>query len=508
MRDADPAPVPGPRELRRVVRGMRRTSVANRPLLETLQNLYVAFFTALLAVVLVEPTAARALSDIGQRSGGPAQTAGLAPALATALLLAALGAGVRALAVLGPLVRDPAEATWLLASPVDRRGMLGPLAVVVLAGCAAVAALVASGCALVAGGWTPWWVLAGGTGGLAAGAAAVTTQGTGRSMGLRRLADVASVAAVVVLVTGLVGGFAHVRAGDDRLGSAGFGDDGLGSGALGPQLLRFGALGVLILLAAAMTAAVPRRLARLRRAELVAGAGLALGLRATVTGLDGSFIAETLRARRLLERGTVRLRPLRGHGEWALVAADARRARRAPRPLLTAIGAVPVVWTVGEVYGRLAATAALALLAWGGATSVAGGLRAISRSPALARSLPYDDQQLRLVHCAVPALGSFAVAVLTVPLGGHPGWWVGVATLVGVSGALRTARGRSPVRWELQATSPMGALPVGAVTSYLVGIDAVALGSLPWLVGAGPALSLGLPAVVVAVLLSWNRRSR
>lgn len=475
--------VPRARELRRSLRRARRRSGAARPIGDTLQDLYVAGFAVLMVSVVVAPTAARVLGDAGRRTTSP----GLALTLAVAALLAAAAAALRALTTVGPVVRDPADVTWLLASPASRAALLAPGAALLLTVTGAVGAVVGAACGVVAGaGLTDVgaWALGGGSVFAAGGAVAVAVQrGAGRHRRVRRAADVAAGVAALLLVAGLSGGTSRWQ-------------------VTTPWPIALGATGVAVL----ALLAVPRALPRLRRSELVAGAGLALGLRATVTALDGSFVAETLRTRRLLERAVVHPRRLAGHGLSAVTLADARRVSRSPRALLGAAALAPVAWALADLYGNLGAAAAVSLAAWGAAGQVAAGLRTVSRTAAVARSLPFSDADLRAAHAVVPALVCLAVTSAATAFTGRPAWTALAAALVGTAAVLRTAAGRSPISWGVQATSPLGSLPVGAVTSYLVGLDVAVLTTLPLLLGAGPILGIGVPALACVLLVRFNRR--
>jgi hypothetical protein len=53
----------------------------------------------------------------------------------------------------------------------------------------------------------------------------------------------------------------------------------------------------------------------------------------------------------------------------------------------------------------------------------------------------------------------------------------------------------------------MGAMPVGAVMSYVVGIDVVAVTAIPLLIGADPLLCLAVPLAAVLLLVRQRRRT-
>ena len=109
--------VPTARAVRKAMRRARGRSGAAKPIGETLQDVYITLFAIAMLVVLAGPSTSRVLSDVEVRAASPT----LAAAMVAATLLAAAGATLGALLLLGPVVRDPADATWLLSSPVRRR---------------------------------------------------------------------------------------------------------------------------------------------------------------------------------------------------------------------------------------------------------------------------------------------------------------------------------------------------------------------------------------------------
>jgi hypothetical protein len=52
----------------------------------------------------------------------------------------------------------------------------------------------------------------------------------------------------------------------------------------------------------------------------------------------------------------------------------------------------------------------------------------------------------------------------------------------------------------------MGAMPVGAVMSYVVGIDVVTVTAVPLLLRLDPLLCVGVPLFVALLLLRQRRR--
>jgi hypothetical protein len=112
---------------------------------------------------------------------------------------------------------------------------------------------------------------------------------------------------------------------------------------------------------------------------------------------------------------------------------------------------------------------------------LAGGLRLISRSPALRRALGGTDGSLKGIHIAVPAIGLAIWWTATVPAGGIPHLPVITGILVaGLLGAVYRTATRKPMTYDDgggggSAGSPIGPIPVNLIRQIFRGPDVVLL---------------------------------
>ncbi len=235
------------------------------------------------------------------------------------------------------------------------------------------------------------------------------------------------------------------------------------------------ALGVAALAVTATVRAV-RALPRLDRATLTAGTQLATAAVTAVTWLDPSLLSGMLEVRRWRKVGRVRSRPFRPWGRaWVLLQADLRRQVRRPTSL--------VLWGV-LVLGQYAAAvavpsmAAIAHLVGGylAADRLTGGLRTVCRSPGLRRALGGDEITVRLAHLVVPALGTVAWWLVTVPVGGAPPAVLQVVLVAGVIAAVYRAATRPPMRYGgAVVDTPFGLIPVDLLRQIVRGPDLLAV---------------------------------
>ena len=141
------------RAVRRQLRKARRASVAARPVTEVLQDLYVGLFG--MRAGLRDGGAAgprRAAGRRRPRRGGSRRRTRWCPPWAWRSALVCVGHRPARAQPVGPVVCDPARATWLLASPVSRAGLLGAAAGAALAG----TAVVGASCGLAVGLLLAW----------------------------------------------------------------------------------------------------------------------------------------------------------------------------------------------------------------------------------------------------------------------------------------------------------------------------------------------------------------
>jgi Family of unknown function (DUF6297) len=437
--------------LRRARRRHRRRSLG-----ETLSNLYMLLWLVFVYGVALVPTVREHLRS----------TATMDPAtgaarywIVVAVLLAGAGLAWEAMRAMGPLLATPAEQTWGLATPIDRRAWLLPRFVVLLSssafgGAVTTTAVVALG--LGGGAWRSAAV-AGGAFGLAGMAVGVAAQAMPQRGGWPRHTGTAlllagGAAALLVVVTHDAGRVAP------RL-----------AGALGPDVAIAG-----LALAAAATAVALRTLRRLDAVALGAGAPLAQAVVTSAVWLDPSLLTRVLDVRRWRRVGRVRSRTFVGRAPGrmgVLLQAELRRQARRPGALAVCGAILLAQYAVAVVAPSLALVAQVV-----GAYLVAGrlasGLRTVAGSPALRRSLGGREIDVRLAHLVVPAVGTALWWLVTSPAGGSS---VGPDTPLLVAGVVAAAyRGatRRPMFYGPGAfDTPFGLFPLGILLQLARGPD-------------------------------------
>jgi len=393
---------PGPRELRR----RRRAGRPRRPLRKRLSVLAERAIYAAVGLAIAAEAVPSTLGHVG--AAGRAPVAPITPVIEWAVVVAAvlgLVALARALLAFGPVYVGAASRTWLLATPVDRAGLLAaPLAVAVASG-----AGLAAGIGLVLLLVThlgpppvPWL-----TGWAALGAAitcgCAVAQARRRPVpALRRgltLAGYALAAAVLAVLP------LHPAAPPPRLTEA------------GPAM--WAAALALVGVAAAALYAARRHLADMTRGTAGSGGELALAAQVSLLSLDGSLFWPVVTERRLRALGRVRPAGIRGDRVAALVRADVARVLRMRTGLLAWAALLPVPYAA-HLAGLTPLLPAIHLLAaFYAAYRLAGGLRLIAHAPALRRALGGTDRALKLAHLVVPATGAVAwsaASALLVPV--------------------------------------------------------------------------------------------
>lgn len=489
-------PVAEVRELRSQVRHWRRGR-ADAKLTEVLQDAYVALFsTALLGsmVVNVVLNLGRLSDTCASRGCGAGRTV-----LPWATVLAALLAVVVLGRLFGPVYSSPAVSSWLLPSPLDRGALLRPRLLATLAvGGAAGATLTALGFALVSVVGLPLLVLALVGGLLAAAALAllVATQAAGAPGERAAAAGQGVVAAGLVglllaLALGVVPALEPVR----RL----------------PGWAWPAVLGLAVLVAAAAGRAV-RRLPSMRLTALAPGGSLAPGLSGALANLDLALVHDVVLGHRWRRRATVVPRRGGPTGPLALVHRDLLRLRRSPASLLRVVAVVVVPWAAAASgAGRLSVVVAV-LVGFLVALPLLTGLRVLTRSVAMARSLPFPPSVSRAAHLVVPLAVLTAYGLATGPATHVAGGSVRDTVLLGLAigagataAAARWVTGRPPDYSRPLVSTPAGGVPTNLYGSALRGFDVVLLTSLPVLVAPAPTgetLSLLASAAVVGYLVA------
>ncbi|MFC0004563.1 DUF6297 family protein [Micromonospora siamensis] len=383
--------------------------------------------------------------------------------IAVAAALAATGLAWRLLRAAGPLLVTPAAQSWLFSAPVDRAALLLPRAAALAGTTALGAGLLGLGAAVAGGPDRPidllWSALAGAACGTLAVAGAVVAQAAPRDPRWARLVDrvlLGSAGAVALLVVA-----GHLL---DR--------------PVPPLSLA--------LTAAVAVVGVPvagwavrwayRALGGVDRASLISGGQFAGAATSAAVLLDPSMIEDLVQSRRWRAIGRVPGRPLRRGGRFAvLVRAEARRLRRHP-------SALPV-WAalLLAMYAAAVALPASAgswqvVLGYLAVDRLTGGLRTISRSAGLRRTLGGSDTELRLAHVVLPAVGALVWYAATLPVVRPTVGPVDGLLLAGIVAAAYRSATRPPMRYDGPIVdTPFAMIPVDLVRRVVRGPDLVAV---------------------------------
>jgi hypothetical protein len=440
---------------RHVRRWLRRARLAHsdRTLGELLGDVYMF---ALLAALYGGSSVVSIRRHLAEPLGVPAGQEARAW-LVLALLVLAVAVAWRALRTLGPLLTTPAAQFWCVATPVDRSDWLRrPLRWLTLATALAGAglAVLAAWAGLATGTGYAWAAAAGVGFGTAVGGLAVVAQSDrdgarGRSLIL--------VGGVVLVAAALVLGSRWPE--------------------LAPPRVPVTVVAVAGLALAGRSLARARRsLSGVDRTTLAGGAQIAGAAMSAAIMLDPTFISEIIAVRRWRAVGRVhgrRWRPARR--TWVLLQADLRRQWRR-RPDVFAYAALALAPYCVAAFAPGAVASARIVAAYLAVDRLAGGLRAVSRSPALRRSLGGSDRALRWIHLAVPAVGLAVWWTATLPAGAVHGPIAGAVLTAGVLAAVYRTATRKPILYDGGlAHTPMGPIPVTLLRQVLRGPDLVAL---------------------------------
>ncbi len=478
---------------------------------EVLGDLYYATVTGVigLAVALGSAQSLRSLLQ-PPAPDGVADGPGVASAVPW-LLLAGLGLAVSLAGRLGPVGVGGAEATWLLGTPVDRRGLLRPTArrFPILAGVAA-AVVVGILDAGLAADRDAGHVLRTTAAGALAAILTVLLAGVAQSaqVSRRRVALVGDLLVGLVPLAALVVTFAGGR---------------LPTGVTVPSV------GVAVLAVAVMAAAVllDVRLGALGARTLRESGSVAAQAAGALVSLDSRELGRALtdatsRARRRRAR---RFRLVRGPAT-ALLVADALVLTRSARHLvqLVVAAAVPIaVARTPELAGPGVFVVVVLVVGYIAMTATAEAARRAEMQPAVDRLLPLSDRTVRRLHMVVPGVAMLGWSLITYAAVGD--WWGGglgrwlvlgaAATPVWAAAAVRAAFRPQPNWGGPLVSSPMGALPGGVAAVVARGPDVAFLGHVPVVValviGATPPLlvmiQLAVSVVCVMVASSTDTRS-
>lgn len=495
-------------------------SRSEKSLSDVIGDMYTSIFTAIIAVTMM----GGAVTGIEKSAGSPSSGGLLrtvspvtpVPIFWASVLMLLVGAAIilGLLARLGPMSSSSDQATWWLSLPVDRRGFLTPGLIRLMS------VLFATGIAgsllavLGSGSGSPAGLLSGALGGMALGGFAILMQVWGKRTILVVLADIASIAAPIVLaVVFLVGG----------VPSSHLGDTGLAIPALWPLLTgsnEWIAVGLSIVLAAGTTWLGIATAGRFRVRDLVEAGGVSSRVASSITTLDTRELSRVL-------AGPVKRRARRNSKfRWvsspvtALLASELTLFVRSPRRLgqLLVFAVVPTLATV--IQGVLSSMAvvflAFLVCAFAAALTSVESSRQAEINPSLDRLLPLEARTVYRVRSVLPLiLLTIWMAVTCLMLGivsgmGAPLVLLGILTVPGFAGAgLRSAYRPAPDWSSPSISGPTGPIPTAAISALRRGPDfalfvsltfgvGLFLGFVPnWLFVVDFAIALGLWALVV-----------
>ncbi|MEV4242391.1 DUF6297 family protein [Streptosporangium canum] len=456
----------GVSEVRAFIRSRRRTPAS------WLDRYTALFGLAIGAAVLAQP-ASSALAAVARQADPSRMGAGVA-------LVALVYAGLLAVArAVGPVALPASDAAWLVLSPLDRRGVLGRTARLLLV--ISVLAGTALGVGLLA--------VLGAPDQLAVRLVAAVVLGVSAAAGGMALAVLSQSSqtwnswlhVALVAIT--------VLAGVAALSASGPARRILPSVASAPVTLCAALAGVAAVAAALLVRRAWSSLARIPARSLLAASTRAGHVAGAAVGMDPgalTWIAEDnhWRGRALRSRPWPPLpAPL------ALAWQDWRRLGRRPGRLAVLLGTAALPSLAAQAAGGVTAITVGALLAGALAAAVAGtsGARRDGDNPSLARLLGVDARAALAARALLPALLSavwLSLALTGLVLSGtlaEGPWWLfgpSAAPVLAAAG-LRMAR-RNPVDHAMPIIeTPAGTVPTGPVMWGLTGVDLAVLGCLP-----------------------------
>ncbi|MFI6679226.1 DUF6297 family protein [Kribbella sp. NPDC050470] len=499
---ADFGAIPSPRSLRSWMRKTRRRR-ADRSFWQIFEDVYLVLFTLAMA-------AASGGNVVRQLNENAAQCTAWSCAELTfwmpwILLPLLVATTLRVSLSVGPVSASRAGGFWLLASPVNRSGLLRPAYWVVIA-VVAVAGFLASALVWALLG-SMWFEVVGAS--LLSAALLVCTacvavwaqQKSQRSQWALRVADLLLVAAVV---PALLLAFQQPQQTTLTAGFVGFSTIGpyaeppLLTTAETHLLLVFV---VAVILTTVLVVVTAQTLDKLSRTSVIAGGELLAGLAGAASSLDVSMLADVVAGRHWRLKGRVRSRRGRGSRGGALVYREFLRILRWPRRLVIAFALLVVPYAVAGTGFDEVVPIAAGFAGFVAVRPTMDGLRSVCRSTGLARALAMDLRELRVIMAVVPGLFAALWALLALPaLGSGP---VAFAVAAGVlSGAVRQASARPPSYAGPLVASPMGAIPPGMFSQPIRGFDLLLLCLAPALFNLSSTWVLAIPTFVLVVMFA------
>lgn len=461
-------------------------------------ELFMDYYTGIFAALVVGAMAGNALLTLSDEADALCVDAACTAArswLPWLVVSAVVAAGVMLARLVGPVFVSPAQADFVLSTPVDRAEWLRPR----LRQVSSIGGLVGLAAALpmsLLAGHDPVGVALTSAAGMVGGAAAATLAAAAQGRADRWLGLAAGLVLVVdwVAMAGLVSGSWPELAGAGQRAVAAV------------LLLVFAIAGGLSFVRARAG------LRSLQAHELAQGGALTANLSGALAALDLALGYDVVTAHQSRRRGSVA--PIRGGPRSQLTVAwrEAMRLRRAPLRLLPVVGAVVAPYVAARA-GVGAVTVLVAVLAlWPVTVPLLLGIRVLSRGRSVLAMLPGPDWVVRSLALLVPGVVcllaglSLAPAVhRAIPLTWAEAAGFGVCCGLGaLAAATRWMSARPPdYRAPLVAT-PAGSLPPSALAALARGFDIALLVSAPLLILSPDwaiATSLALTLTVLATCL-------
>lgn len=431
-------------------------------------------YMGLLAVAVGTSLLFGVATEFAAGMGVTAEAGGQAEWFAWVVLIAVLGSLIGLTGRLGPIFLSAGYAAWWLPAPVDRRGLLRPRLMGVIAVALAAGALTGVPVSILAGGdhltIVPSVALLAGLG-TAAGAA---TQMRGRH--IARIGD--ALLPVAVLPFAL----------------AGFGA-GPWTGPVPGWAIGAGVVALCLVVVLA-----DRGMEALSGADLRSRGMLAIGLQGAATSFDTRELGfllgagDTPRPR----RGSRRLRAVRSTVSGIIVSEGLLFVRTRRHVVQFALGGV-IAAAGGSTWFMVVMLIAGALIS---SSALAGAARSAYQAPVLDGIWPAGQRAVRWARLILPstAMAIWTAVVLGFLVGVIDGWWIALGAASGpvfAAGMIRSAY-RAPADWSAPLiTTPDGqAIPPGAFSAVSKGMDVIVLCTLPLLLGL---ITLGAhPGVVLA----------
>lgn len=498
---ADFGRIPSSRSLRRWMRTTRRRH-ADRSFWQVFESVYLVVFT----IAMLGATGGNVLRQLNENAARCASWSCLELAYWIPYVLIPLLAAttLRVLLGIGPVSASRADGFWLLATPVNRAGLLRPGYWVAITAVAGTGSLVGAIVWALLG--MPWRAVAEAAliiGALLVGVTCMAVwaqQSPRRTKWTLRCADLLLVVAAIpalwlafpsdqqeTLETGFVGVEPGFRAEDPLLS---------------PEQIRLLVVGLACLvLVLALSIFTARTLHKLSRTSVVAGGDLLAGLAGAASSLDVSMLADVVASRHWRTVGRRRTRRGRGSRGAALVYREFLRILRWPRRLVIGFALLVVPYAVAGSGFDVLVPVAAGLAGFVAIRPLTDGLRSVCRSAGLVRALGMELRQLRILMAVVPGLFAALWSLLALPaLADAPTAFAVAAGIV--SGVVRQASARPPSYAGPLISSPMGAIPPGLFSQPIRGFDLLLVCLAPVLLELSPTWVLVVPACVLTVMFA------